>query len=64
MTMGNTITKKLNNKSFGPIESFWKKKEQEKINSIKLEKENIKKDVDYVKTLEGWDKKFLPKIVN
>jgi hypothetical protein len=44
------------------VESYWQKKEQDKINLVKLEQENTKKDVDYVKTLHSWDSKFLPKI--
>jgi hypothetical protein len=42
--------------------SVWQKKQQEKMNNIRLEKENLRKDTDYVKQLEGWEKSFLPKI--
>ena len=53
---------KLTDDLSNPVESFWQKKEQDKLNTFKLEKENTRKDVDYVKTLGIWDKKFLPKI--
>lgn len=42
--------------------SMWQKKQQEKMNNIKIEKENLKKDTDYVKQLDTWEKGFLPKI--
>jgi hypothetical protein len=42
--------------------SVWQKKQQEKMNNIRLEKENLRKDTDYVKQLDNWEKGFLPKI--
>lgn len=45
-----------------PVESFKHKKEQEKMAGIRMEKDNTKRDVDYVKTLSNWDKNFLPKL--
>jgi hypothetical protein len=38
------------------------KKEQEKLNNMRIEQENIKRDENYVKTLANWDKNFLPKL--
>jgi hypothetical protein len=29
---------------------------------MKEEKDNVKRDLDYVKTLDTWEKSFLPKI--
>jgi hypothetical protein len=40
----------------------WIKKEQEKMNILISEQDNLKKDINYVKTLKNWDTKFLPKI--
>lgn len=42
--------------------NIWMKKEQEQFNNLKIEKENLKKDMDYVKTLDIWEKNVLPKI--
>ncbi len=44
------------------VDSMWQKNQQDKINSIKAEHENIRRDVDYVRTLSNWDKNFLPKL--
>jgi len=40
----------------------WKKKEQDKMNILINEQDNLKKDINYVRTLNNWDTKFLPKI--
>jgi hypothetical protein len=59
----NPKLKSPNKKSdfIGPV-SAWQKKEQEKMNVIKNEQDNLKKDIHYVKTLNNWDSTFLPKI--
>lgn len=44
----------------GP-KSTWQYKNQD-IMSLKQEKENAKREVEYVKTLDNWEKNFLPKI--
>ena len=46
----------------GTVEKYWMKKEEEKQNNFKIEKENSLKDADYVKYLDTWEKKHLPKI--
>ncbi len=43
------------------LKTTWHNKGQEVI-TIKQEKENSKRDQDYVKTLDNWEKNFLPKI--
>jgi hypothetical protein len=42
--------------------AYWQKKENERMNALREESEQIGKDKDYVKTLNEWDNKYLPKI--
>ena len=43
------------------MKSTWQKKNQD-VMTLKQEKENAKREIDYVKTLDNWEKNFLPKI--
>lgn len=54
--------KSTQNKTTLSIDVMWQKNQQDKIDTLKKEQLNIKKDVDYVKTLQNWEHKFLPKI--
>jgi hypothetical protein len=38
---------------------LWKAQEKEKRTKIKLEKDNFKRDEDYVKTLDNWERRTL-----
>lgn len=62
MSMSQNKTSYPAKSNFTVAESFWKKKQQEKIDSAKQFQDNLKKDMDYVKTLNSWEKKFLPEI--
>ena len=41
---------------------LWQKQQNEQMNNIRIEKDNLRKDMDYVKKLETWEKGFLPKV--
>jgi hypothetical protein len=58
----NNITLNSKNLLDKGAKSLWQKKEQEQQNNIRLEKESLKRDMDYVKTLNNWESSFLPKI--
>ena len=61
---GKKSNKKNKMMSLTTVEKYWMKNEEEKQNEIRIEKENSLKDADYVKYLDTWDKKHLPKIEN
>ncbi len=67
-TLYGVFGKKSNKKNkindMNTVEKYWMKKEEEKQNEIKIEKENSLRDADYVKYLDNWEKKHLPKIDN
>jgi hypothetical protein len=56
------MASKKEKKSIEETSAYWKKKEMDRINAIRDENEQISRDRDYVKTLNNWDGKFLPKI--
>jgi len=41
---------------------MWQKQQNEQMMNMRIEKENQKKDTEYVKKLDNWEKNFLPKI--
>lgn len=49
-------------KKFMQTSAYWQKKENERMNALREESEQIGRDKDYVKTLNEWDHKYLPKI--
>jgi hypothetical protein len=56
----NTHHSNTKNQPLG-FKSTWHNKDNE-IAIMKEEKDNAKRDLDYVKTLDNWEKSFLPKI--
>lgn len=43
--------------------NFAKQQEEERINNLKIEQDNLKKDVEYVRFLDDWEKNVvLPRI--
>jgi hypothetical protein len=43
--------------------NFARQLEEDRMNNLKIEQDNLKKDVDYVRVLEDWEKNIvLPRI--
>jgi hypothetical protein len=53
---------KNDDKKYMLTSAYWQKKENDRLNALREESDQIGRDKVYVKTLNEWDNKYLPKI--